>query len=392
MIPPTRQARTRFPGKWLFLATMLLAWGLCATAGEVWVFFGTYTNGLSRGIYVSRLNDATGQLSAPSLAAETPSPCFLAVSPNQKFLYAANSVTGFSDYSVENGGAVSAFAIDPQTGRLKLLNQACSGGLGPCHVSVDATGKVLFVANYGSGSVKAFLLATNGAIGAGGDCVRRIGHSANSGRQEAAHAHFIRADPSNHFALVCDLGTDEVVIYPFDPVQAGLHPSRFEAFSVPPGAGARHLAFSPDGRHVHVINELACTITTFAWDAAAGKLTALETVSALPPRVAVNPHFTAAEILAQGDFVYATIRGHDSISVLAADARTGRLTFRQNVASAGKTPRGLGLDPSGHWLFVGNQNSDNVLEFAVDSVTGLLSRTGRAWTIGSPVDVKFASP
>lgn len=373
----------------LFLTLLVTSFVLSAPAKDFFVFFGTYTSALSKGIYVTRLDAATGKLSAPQLAAETPSPCYLAVSPDQKFLYAANSVHNFSDDSVTNGGAVSAFAIDLASGRLALLNQKCSGGVGPCHVSVDASGKVLFVANYGSGSVKAYLLDTNGAIGAGGDCVTRTGHSVNPARQASSHAHFICADPSNRFALACNLGTDEVLVYPFDTRQAGLHPSQSSSFKVPPGSGARHLAFSPDVKFAYVINEMACTVTTFAWDSAAGNLRPVETISALPPGVTAQLSYTAAEILAVGSHVYATIRGHDSVSVFAADARTGRLTFLQNVSSGGKVPRGLGIDPTGRWLLAGNQNSDSVVEFAIDPQTGKLSPTSQQLIIGSPVDVKF---
>jgi 6-phosphogluconolactonase len=367
---------------------------VAAPAKEFFVFFGTYTNELSRGIYVSRLDAGTGKLSAPELAAETPSPCYLAVSPDEKFLYAANSVKNFSDYSVSNGGAVSAFAIDRASGRLALLNQKCSGGAGPCHVSVDASGKVLFVANYGSGSVKSFLLETNGAIGADGSFFQHVGSSVNTNRQASAHAHCITADPSDRFALACDLGTDRVMIYTLNTNSAELDvQSGFSTTAVPPGSGARHLAFSRDGKFVYVVNEIACTVTTFAWDSEKGKLSLVETVSALPPAVAVEANFTAAEILVHpaGKFVYATVRGHDSVSVFAADARTGRLTFLQTISAGGQVPRGLGIDPTGRWLITGNQKSGNAVEFAIDAATGKLAATGRELKIGSPVDVKFVT-
>ncbi len=260
-----------------------------APAENFLVYFGTYTNALSHGIYVSRLDVATGKLSAPELAAATPSPSFLNLSPDGKFLYAANEVKGFSDYSIENGGAVSAFAIDNTSGQLTLLNQKSSGGTDPCHVSVDATGKVLFVANYSSGSVKSFLLDTNGGLGADGSHVGHTGHSVNPNRQAGPHAHFICADPSNRFVLACDLGTDKVMVYPFSTHDATIAASKLETFDVPPGSGPRHLAFSRDGKFVHVINEMGCTVTTFAWDSETGKLALIETISALPPGVAAQP-------------------------------------------------------------------------------------------------------
>lgn len=370
----------------------LSCFAVTARAENVFVYFGTYTNALSRGIYVSRLDTDTGRLSAPELAAATPSPSFINFSPDGKFLYAANEVKGFSDYSVENGGAVSAFAVDKTSGQLTLLNQKCSGGTDPCHVSVDASGKVLFTANYSSGSVKSFVLDTNGSLGADGTVVGHTGHGPNPMRQAGPHAHFICVDPSNRFVLKCDLGTDEVMVYPFTTNDAAIAASKFQSFSVPPGSGPRHLAFSHDGKFVHVLNEMGCTITTFAWDSDSGKLDLIETVSALPPGVATQPSFTAAEILVHpsGKFIYATVRGHDSVSVFAADAQSGRLTFVQNVSAGGKVPRGLGIDPTGRWLITANQKSQNAVEFQIDAATGKLSLTGQELKIGSPVDVKFA--
>jgi 6-phosphogluconolactonase len=282
--------------------------------------------------------------------------------------------------------------IDKISGKLTLLNQKSSGGAGPCHVSVDAN--VLLVANYNGGSVKSFLLETNGGIGAAGSFFQHGGSSVNTNRQASPHAHFITTDPSNRFALACDLGTDRVMIYTLDTNTAELDVrSGFSTTTVPPGSGARHLAFSRDGKFIHVVNEMACTVTTFAWDSEKGKLDLLETISALPPGVAVQPEFTAAEILIHpsGKFVYATLRGHDSVSVFAANERSGRLTFVQNVSAGGKVPRGLGIDPTGRWLITANQKSENVVEFKIDAATGKLSPTGQEIKIGSPVDVKFVS-
>lgn len=359
------------------------------SAADVLVFFGTYTNALSRGIYVSRFDPATGELSAPELAAETPSPSYLAISPGQKFLYAANEVDGFKDSSTENGGAVTAFALDPTSGQLTFLNQMCSSGSSPCHLSLDRSGRVLLVANYSSGSLKTFPLDAQGTLGEGGELVVHHGHGPNPARQASAHAHFITTDPSNRFALSCDLGTDEVLVHPFDANTAALHSAQVRAFKLLPGSGPRHLAFGPNGKSIHVLNELACTITTLAWDSQAGNLKLIQTISALPPGVAVRPEYTAAEILTCGNCVYATLRGHDSVSVFTAEPATGTLVFLQNIPSGGQQPRGLGIDPTGHWLLAGNQKSDRVAEFKIDQATGRLTATGRTLNIGAPVDVKF---
>ena len=369
-----------------FYALALFAFAATASAENFFVYFGTYTNALSQGIYVSRLDTDTGKLSAPALAAETPNPCSINLSPDEKFLYAANSVKTSNG---ENVGAVSAFAIDKNSSKLTLLNEKSSGGGGPCHVSVDATGKTLFTANYGGGSVKSIPLNKDGSLGDGGSFFQFHGSSANANRQSSPHAHFMTADPSNRFALACDLGTDKVMVYKL--TDGILTPNDPPFATVPPGSGARHLAFSHDTKFAYVINEMACMITTFAWDSEKGKLNLIETVSALPPGVAVQNSFTAAEILVSpnGKFIYATIRGHDSVSVFAADTHSGKLTFVQNISAGGKVPRGLGIDPTGRWLVTANQKSENVVEFAIDAATGKLSPTGQELKIGSPVDVKF---
>ncbi len=379
---PTRCAKTVFAlGLFTLTAT--------ASAESSLVYFGTYTNALSRGIYVSRLNSATGKLSAPALAAETPSPCFLAISPDENFLYAANSVPSFKG---DQAGAVSAFQIDKTSAQLTLLNQKSSGGAGPCHVSVDGSGKALLVANYGGGSVKTLRLNHDGSLGAEGSLMQAFGSSVNPSRQSSPHAHSICPDPSNQFALVCDLGTDKVMIYALNANTGKLVPRTPLSVQVPPGSGPRHLAFSRDGKHLYVINEMACTISTFGWDSEKGEMSWCETIPALPKEVSALTEFTAAEILVHpsGNFVYATVRGHDSVSVFAVDGRSGRITFLQNISAGGKVPRGLGIDPTGRWLIVANQKTDNAVEFAIDPQTGKISPTGQELKIGSPVDVKFA--
>ncbi len=354
-------------------------------AKEFLVYFGTYTNAVSKGIYVSRLDADTGKLLSPELAAATPDPSFLTLTPDEKFLYAANEIGGNKE------GFVSAFTVDKKSGQLTLLNQKASGGLAPCHVSVDANGKTLLVANYNSGTIKSISLNTDGSFGDGGGLIQHQGHSVNADRQAGPHAHFATVDPSNRFVLACDLGLDQVKIYRFDAAHSTLVANDPPFATVPPGSGVRHLTFSHNGKLVYAVNEMACTVSTFVWDAESGRLTARETVSALPPGVAVKPNYSGAEILVHpsGKFVYATVRGHDSITVFSTDATTGQLTFVQNISAAGKIPRGLGIDPTGRWLIVANQKTGNVVEFAIDAATGKLTPTKTDWSIGSAVDVKF---
>ena len=369
----------------LLFSFTFIAVALSAPAKDFFVYFGTYTGALSKGIYVSRLDAATGALSTPELAAETPSPCYLAPSPDGKTLYAANN-----DITLPNGnkvGAISAFSVDKNSGHLTLLNEKPCGGPGTCHVSIDPVARIILAASYADGSINSFQLNQDDTVGADGSYIKHHGSSVNTNRQSSAHAHFIHTDPSHHFALVCDLGMDKVVVYRINPDTGTL--TENSSGIVPPGSGPRHFVFSPDGKFVHVVNEMGCSISTFSWNSDAGTLTLVETISALPPEVDVRPGFTGAEILDSGKYVYVTLRGHDSVSVLVANGHTGRLKFLQNIGSDGKVPRGLGIDPTGHWLFTGNQNSDTVAEFSINPKTGKLSATGSELKIGSPIDVQF---
>jgi 6-phosphogluconolactonase len=359
--------------------------GATLPAKEFFVYFGTYTEGLSKGIYVSRLDSVSGRLSPPELAVATPDPSFLTISPDKNHLYAANEISG------PKNGMVSAFAIDKSSGQLTLLNQKDSDGVSPCHVSVDARGKTLFVANYNSGNVKSVPVLGDGSLGDGGSLIGYQGHGVNPDRQKSPHAHFMTVDPSDHFALGCDLGTDKIMIYRLNPQDSSLVPNDPPFGVVPPGSGPRHLAFSRDGRFAYVINEMGCSVTLFAWDSQQGRLTEAETVSALPSGTPLESAYTGAEILVHpnGKYAYVSLRGHDSISVFVVDPKTRRLTLIQNISAGGKVPRGLGMDPTGHWLIVANQKTDNVVEYAIDVLTGKLTPTQTAFQVGAPVDVKF---
>jgi 6-phosphogluconolactonase len=373
-----------------FLCLMLVA-GFCAlaaTAAEHLVYFGTYTGGKSKGIYVSRFDATTGKLTEPELAAETKNPSFLALHPTGKFLYAVGEV---NDALGQRAGAVNAYALDAKTGKLALLNQQTSGGTGPCHVAVDATGKSVLVANYGSGSIAALPIKADGSLNAATTTIQHTGSSVNPKRQAGPHAHFITPSPDNRFALACDLGLDKVLVYQLDPVPAKLTTNNPPHAVVPHGAGPRHLAFSPDGKFVYVINEMALTITTFSYDPARGALFEEQNVSTVPADYAITDKDSTAEIAVHpsGKFVYGSNRGHNSIAVFTVDAMTGKLTLVQNESTQGKTPRHFAIDPSGRWLLAENQNSDSVVVFAIDAATGKLKPTGQTLTVGSPVCAVF---
>ena len=291
---------------------------------ETLVYFGTYTGAKSKGIYLSRLDLATGTLSTPELAGEAVSPSFLAIHPTRRFLYAVNEVSNFAG---KKSGAVTAFAIEAGTGKLARLNQQPSGGDGPCHLNVDATGKYVLIANYGGGSCAAFPVGADGQLGPASAFVQHEGSSVNRQRQQGPHAHGAYLAPDNRFAFVPDLGLDKVLVYAFDTARGSLTPNEPAFGAVPPGSGPRHLTFHPNGKHVYVINEMLCTITAFAYDPERGSLDARQTISTLPRGESVRRGDSTAEIEVHpnGKFLYGSNRGHDTIAVFSIQPDTGAL-------------------------------------------------------------------
>jgi 6-phosphogluconolactonase len=376
----------------------LAAGSLPAAAAERHVWFGTGTRGESKseGIYVATFDTTTGALSAPRLAAQASNPSFLALHPSLPVLYAVAEVP---DVEGRPGGGVSAFAIDDATGGLTLLNSQSSGGAGPCHVTVDAAGRVALAANYGGGSAICLRLAADGRLepvsaGSPGGFVqhayeREPGPGFNAGRQEKPHAHSINPAPDGRFAVVCDLGLDKVFVHALDTAKGVLAPHT--AAVLPAGAGPRHFAFHPSGRFGYAVNELDLTVTALAFDGQAGTLTPVEAVSTLPADVTERAGFSTAEVVVHptGRFVYASNRGHDSIAQYEVDGTTGRLRFRGVEPIRGKTPRNFVLAPGGRFLLAAGQGSDTVTVFAIDEATGGLTFTGTSIIVPTPMCIRF---
>ena len=362
-----------------------------SSSGDMLVYFGTYTGEKSKGVYVSRLDLASGALSRPELAGETASPSFLAVHPNQNFLYAINEI---GEFQGKASGSVSAFAIDRNTGRLTALNQQPSVGRGPAHLVVDKAGRNALVANYGGGSVAVVPIGPDGTLKPPSAFIQHTGASVNPERQKGPHAHSINLDPANRFAYAADLGLDKVLVYRFDAGKGSLVANDPPFAQVAAGAGPRHFAMHANGRFAYVINEMNLTVTAFRRDIERGSLTELQTVSTLPPGQKVESAFSTADVQVHpsGRFLYGSNRGHDSIVVFAIDQNSGRLTYIENRPTQGSTPRGFGIDPSGSYLLAANQRSDSVVVFRIDKQTGRLTPTGHTIEVGAPVCVKFVEP
>lgn len=350
------------------------------------VYIGTFTGKGSQGIYLLWMNTRTGQLSAPTVAAQAQSPSYLAIPSDGKFLYSVNEL---DDWNGHPSGAVSAFSISNDYKTLTLLNQQPSGGRGPTYISLDHTGKVALVANYSGGSDASFPIDDEGRLKEPASVDQHHGNGPNPARQEGPHAHCFDVDPGNHFALCCDLGLDKVFVYRLNVGDGKLTPASQPSFSVPPGSGPRHLAFSRDGRFVYVINEIKSTVTVFSYDANAGSAHELETISTLPADF--HGQSTCAEIAIEpsGRFLYGSNRGHDSIAIFAIDPRNGTLKPAGHVSTEGKNPRGFGIDRSGRFLIAANQDSNNLVVFKIDPKNGSLTPTEGAANVPTPVCVTF---
>ncbi|MGH9628428.1 MAG: lactonase family protein [Bryobacteraceae bacterium] len=374
------------------LAALLFASALPAAqkakARDYFVYIGTYTREDSKGIYAYRFNLDSGQLTPIGLAAEVVNPSFLAVDPKGRHIYAVSEV---ADFQGQKSGAVSAFEIDPGTGKLKLLNTVPTGGGGACHLVVDKASKNVLVANYGGGSIASLPLKSDGSLEKASAFVQHEGSSVDPKRQRGPHAHSINLSQDNRHAVVADLGLDQVLVYDFSPKKGTLTANDPPFAKVKPGAGPRHFAFHPKGRYAYVINELQSTVTAFSYDPKRGVLTELQTITTLPEDFSGENYTAEVQVHPSGKFVYGSNRGHDSIAVFAVDAGKGTLTPVEQVSTKGKTPRNFGIDPTGSFLIAANQNTDNLVVFRIDPATGRLTPTGQEVKVDAPVCVKFVA-
>jgi 6-phosphogluconolactonase len=345
------------------------------------MYIGTYTKQDSKGIYVCHY-DASGQASAPKLAAESSNPSFLAIHPNRRFLYAVNENTQ---------GDVTAFSIGAG-GNLASLNSVSSHGADPCHLALDASGKWLFIANYTSGSVAVLPVAADGKLGEASDVKQHHGSSVNKGRQDGPHAHMAAPSPDGRYLLVPDLGMDQVLVYRFDPAKGVLSANNPPFLKTTPGFGPRHLAFGKDAHFVYVLGELTAGVTVFRYDAARGAGEAIQTVSMLPGDYSGAKSGAEITVDASGKFLYASNRVHNSIAIFRIDAAKGTLTEAGRTQLQVKTPRNFAIDPTGAFLLAEGQDSGRIARFRIGQSDGSLTPAGDPINVPSPVCITYAEP
>ncbi len=373
--------------EWLLMTTLWTAVGGVEVSAQTHrVYIGNYTRAPEGGIYQATFDTATGKLSAATVAGPAVNPSFLAIHPSKTWLYAVGEI---SDFQGQKGGGVSAFAIDAATGALTLLNSQSSMGAGPCHISLDQSGTTAAVANYGGGSVATLGINPDGTLQPAASAIQHVGSSVNPQRQKEPHAHSIYFEPSQRFVLSADLGLDRVLVYQFDAAKHTLAPNDPPFGKLAPGAGPRHLAIHPNGKFVYAINELASTVTVFAWDGSTGSLTEVQTVPTLPAEFQGDNSTAEVVIHSSGKFLFGSNRGHDSLAGFRVDATTGKLTAIGHTPIGGKTPRNFVIDPSGKWVLIGCQNSDRITVFSLDQATGALIATGQSVAAPSPVCLRF---
>src|SRR6185437_10041470 len=368
-----------------YLVSLLLL-SLSGFSQQYYLFVGCYTegpfkNGDSKGLFVYRFDEATGDLTPVSSIA-TDNPSYLALSADGKFVYSVNETDGAKP------GGVSAFSFDKATGKLTFINKQASGGDDPAYISVDRSRKWAIVANYGGGNYSAFPIRSDGSLAPATETIQDEGSGANKARQEKAHVHSTIFSPSEKLLAVCDLGTDKITLLHFNPAATTRPLTRDSTISVTPGSGPRHTAFDPGKPFVYAIDELSGTVD--AYRITAGKFVPIQRISSHPRDYKGDIGSADIHISPDGRFLYASNRGDaNSLAIFSIDPGSGHLTLKGFQSTQGRTPRNFLIDPTGRWLLVANQNGKNVVVFKRDVATGALTDTHKRIELPAPVCLKM---
>lgn len=347
---------------------------------------GTYTGtgftyqGADSGIYILRMNTSTGELSLVNSSPAIENPSFLVFDSIRSQVFSVNE---------NENGSISSFILDTISMTLRFLNTISSEGKYPCYISLDASGKFVLTANYGSGNVAAFPIHSDGKVGKATSIHQHMGNGPIADRQEGPHAHMILPSPDGKFIYSTDLGTDELYVYTLDTEKGSLIASGF-TIKTSSGAGPRHIAFHNVKPWGYVVNELNGTIESYLYDEKSGNLNRFQIVST---RLQNDDRFAGCadiHIHPSGLFLYATNRGDiNEIVLFEIDQHTGKLSHRANYSSGGKTPRNFSISPDGKFLLCAHQNTNNIVVFRIEQATGKLSPTEETISIPAPVCLRF---
>jgi 6-phosphogluconolactonase len=340
--------------------------------------------GVGLGVY--SFDEPTLEIRKLAETDDVDNPTFLSVTPDGSRIYANSEVFAWRE------GTVSAYRFDRGSGTLTYLNKQPSLGSITAHNTITRDGAKLLVANYGMGeggpdrAVVVYGFEKDGALTPPLASVSHKGSGPNAARQERSHAHSVTETIAGGTAIVADLGIDRLVSY---RIRHDGKLTKVTESALTPGAGPRHLALHPNGRFVFVMNELDSTVVSMALDEASGKLSIIDAKPAVPAEARDSNHCADIQISPDGRFVYGSNRGHDSVVITAVDQQTGELSLVGYVPCGGATPRNLALTPSGSHLFSANQNADRISILARDAASGMLTGTGRAIQIGTPMCVRI---
>jgi 6-phosphogluconolactonase len=346
------------------------------------LLIGTYTKGKSKGIYVYRFYVETGRLAYLNEIDGVDNPSYLTVSSNNKFVYAVNEIG--------KNGEVSSFSFEPKLGKLVFINKQPSGGADPCYVSEDKDQKNVFIANYSSGTLAVLPVNKDGSLSPASQVIKDEGHGVNKERQEGPHVHIAMLSPDEKYLLYSDLGTDKLNIMRYHASHPQpLTPASPAFVSIKEGEGPRHIVFSNDKKHLYLLTEMGSAVHVFDYDN--GKLKEKQSVTILNTGFRGQTAGAAIKISPDGRFLYASNRLEtNDISVYAIDQATGNLIFVQRATSFGKNPRDFIIDPTGNFLILANQDSDNILVYKIDKASGQINRASADIVVGNPVCLKFA--
>ncbi|HYJ91341.1 MAG TPA: lactonase family protein [Pyrinomonadaceae bacterium] len=352
------------------------------------LYVGTYTTDTaSKGIYIFRLETSTGKLTQQTTVNGVTDPSFLTIDKRRRYLYAVNET---DEYNGMKSGAVSAFSIDGRSGDLTFLNKQPSMGGSPCYISISSNNRFVIVANYAGGNIAVLPVEASGQLQPAIEVKKHEGTGPIKDRQEAAHAHWVDFDRTGRIVAACDLGADKIFLYRFDDRTGKLMPNAAQPFfQTKSGAGPRHLTFSPNAKFAYLINELGSTIAALAYDQNRGMLSAIQSISTLPSNWIGENTCAEIQLSPDGNFLYCSNRGHDSIVSYSVDQSTGKLSLIEHTSTGGKVPRSFVVDPTGSMLLAANQKSDNIVSFVIDKKTGKLQPTGNEYTVPSPVCLKI---
>lgn len=360
----------------------------CQKENDFYLLAGTYTSGKSEGIYVYKFNSVTGESKLLSTI-NASNPSFLTVSPDEKFVYAVYENADSTRFTVT--GFIASFSFDKKTGKLSFINKQESGGKHPCYITIDNSGKWVFAGNYSSGSVAVLPVNTDGSLGIANQTIQHEGSSVLQGRQEEPHVHATVLSKDNKFLYVPDLGIDKLLIYEFNKKSGRLTEAKNPFVVTKPGAGPRHFEFHPNGKFAYLMEEMAGSVSVYQ-TAKKGNLILIQNISALPRDFSGAIGSADIHVSPDGKFLYSSNRGEsNTIGIFKINPKNGLLTWISAQSTLGKTPRNFNFDPSGNFLLVANQNSDEIVVFKRNKETGLLTDSGKRINIPNPVCIKWIS-